>query len=134
MPREISEKNGYKDKLLKLIPSEIVAAYMTIDGMIPEASATDPLPKWVSLGVLILMLALIPPYLKKFYNVQQSRQVIFTMLAFAIWVYWLGRPFTFWVPHVTWLASILLIVWTLLIPIFINAAPALLRQEQQAGT
>ena len=36
MAREVKINQDYKSKLLKLIPSEIVAAYLVIEGIIPE--------------------------------------------------------------------------------------------------
>jgi hypothetical protein len=36
MARQIKSTEKFRGKLLKLIPTEIVAAYMVLQGMIPE--------------------------------------------------------------------------------------------------
>lgn len=46
MAKQINPDQTYRDKLLKLIPSEIVAAYMVLIGIIPENYS-----KWRTLNV-----------------------------------------------------------------------------------
>ena len=59
MAREIKTTEPYLGKLLKLIPSEIIAAYMAIQGFIPEDSA-----KWGLTVVSLVLLIITPFYLK----------------------------------------------------------------------
>lgn len=114
MAREIESSNTYKDVLLKLIPSEIVAAYMVVDGFIP---ADKPYARWVATAASGFLLILTPFYLRKLYKVYSWRQIIFISLSFIVWVYWMGGPFKFWNIHLAWLASIVLVLWTLLVPL-----------------
>lgn len=87
----------------------MVAAYITIDGIIPvhEISA-----KWVSLMVAIVLLAAVPIYLIKTFEVINTRQIYFTMASFLVWLYSLGGPFKLWGPalgfqlHVPYIGSI----------------------------
>ena len=122
--KDITVKCGYGDKLLKLIPGEIVAAHLTIDGIIPSDTGSA---KWVSLAVSLALLVAIPPYLTKTLAVENARQVVFTMGSFLIWLYSLGGPFKLWatatgIPlHVPYIGSIFLILWTLLIPFAVSA-------------
>lgn len=124
--KDITQDSDYSDKLLKLIPGEVVAAYITIDGIIPPTVASA---KWVSLAVAVVLLFAIPLYLTKTLEVENTTQVVFTMLSFLIWLYSLGGPFKLWaaatgVPfHVPFIGSILLILWTLLIPFAVTATP-----------
>ncbi len=115
MPREIKEAQNYKDRLLKLIPSEIVAAYMVLAGIIPLASA-----KWGTLIVSIILLILVPFYLWKIHNVTRSSQIIVTSISFVVWVYSLGGPFQFWNLYRAWIGSVILVLWTLIVPLAIN--------------
>lgn len=125
--KDITANSDYSDKLLKLIPGEVVAAYITINGIIPE---DQPSAKWVSLIVAIILLLAIPLYLTKTLSVMNMRQVYFTMGSFVIWLYSLGGPFKFWDKatgihfHIPYIGSILLILWTLLIPFAVPAATA----------
>lgn len=113
MAREVKSINDYKSKLLKLIPSEIVAAYVVIEGIIPDEHK--------HIGTLIASIALlilIPFYLKRFYQVNRLGQHIFVMVAFIIWIYTLGGPFIGWGIYEAYIGSILLVFYTLLIPLF----------------
>ena len=115
MAREIKENQDYRARLLKLIPSEIVAAYMVLSGIIPEDSA-----KWGTLIVSIALLILVPFYLRRLQNVQRTSQLIVTMISFIVWLYSLGGPFEAWELYQSWIASIVLILWTLTVPLVVN--------------
>lgn len=119
MARQIKRDQHYRDKLLKLIPSEIVAAYMVVMGIIPENSA-----QWGTLIVSLVLLILTPFYLKRFEKVTNNIQIVMCSLSFVVWVYSLGGPFVHWNVHQPWIASIVLILWTLVIPLFVSAKPA----------
>jgi hypothetical protein len=114
MAREINQYNRYKDRLLKLIPSEIVAAYLVIEGMIPSGETHAPL---VSLIAVLVLLILIPFYLNKTMNVKRTGQIILTMVSFIIWIYSLGGPFALYGVHIGYVGSVLLVLWTLVIPL-----------------
>ena len=118
MPREIKEAQNYKDRLLKLIPSEIVAAYLVLAGIIPLASA-----KWGTLIVSIILLILVPFYLWKIHNVTRASQIIVTSISFVVWVYSLGGPFQFWNLYRAWIGSVILVLWTLIVPLALNPKP-----------
>ncbi len=115
MSRQILAENPYKDRLLKLIPSEIVAAYLVIEGLIPEKASTAP---WVSLGATLILLVLIPFYMTRIMEVKVPRQILFTMVSFMVWVYALGGPFAYYGLYTGYIGSVILVLWTLLIPFF----------------
>ena len=113
MAREVKSDQDYKSKLLKLIPSEIVAAYILIGGIIPA-----DYKYWGTLVTAVIMLVLIPFYLRRLYDVKRLGQIIFVMIAFVIWIYTLGEPFRHWGIWQEWIGSALLIIYTLTIPLF----------------
>ena len=115
MTRQIEPTNRYADILLKLIPTEIIGAYMVIDGFISPSLANA---RWIALGASSFLLVMTPLYLRKWYNVQRRTQLIFMSLSFVVWVYWMGGPFKLWGIHIPQIASIILVLWTLLIPFF----------------
>lgn len=129
MPREIrspeditlqvasSNPNTYQDRLVKLIPSEIVTAYVTLQGLITTQQNNQRLSMAI---VFICLLILTPFYLRSVGNVKKIGQLIFTTIAFIIWVMASGG-FKIIFPDVfadNFLGSILLILYTLAIPIF----------------
>jgi hypothetical protein len=127
MAREINDTQEYKDKLLKLIPSEIVAAYLVILGIlngqaiIIKDSDITQIVQWVVFG---FMLALTPIYLRKFQNVIKLSQLFLTSISFIVWSYSLGGPFSASQLYNSTIASILLILWTLAAPTFVKTNPA----------
>ncbi|MBM4172076.1 MAG: hypothetical protein FJ214_09435 [Ignavibacteria bacterium] len=126
MPREIKEDQNYKDKLLKLIPSEIVAAYLVILGILSNEEITiqetniTVIVHWVVFGIILI---LTPVYLRKFQNVMKLSQLILTSLSFVVWSYSLGGPFAVSNFYHSTIASILLILWTLAAPTFVKTNP-----------
>lgn len=117
MAREVKHDQDYKSKLLKLIPSEIIAAYLLIESIIPDHR------KYIgTLLLTIVLLVMVPFYLKRIYLVNRVGQHVFVMLAFIIWVYSLGGPFRFWNIWEAWIGSSLLILYTLTIPLFYKPA------------
>jgi len=115
MARQIRPTQRYGDRLLKLIPSEIVAAYVAVQGMIPEDA--DP---WFLLVVTVLMTIMTPFYLKRFQRVIDASQLAVSTGSFLVWVYTLGGPFRFWGLYRSWSASVLLVIWTLAVPLLMS--------------
>jgi magnesium-transporting ATPase (P-type) len=115
MAREIKDYQSYQDRLLKLIPSEIVGAYMVLQGIIPAASA-----KWGTLIVSAILLIMTPAYLYRLQGVQRFSQLGVTTVSFAVWVYSLGGPFQYWNLYQPWIGSTILVLWTLTVPMIVN--------------
>jgi hypothetical protein len=123
MARSIKPDQDYKSKLLKLIPSEIIAAYMVIHGILAgqviQVGQND-LTHIVGWSVFIALLVLTPLYLVKLHNVKSRAQVILTTISFPVWVYTIGGPFKMAGLYQPQIASCILVVWTLIIPLVIN--------------
>lgn len=131
MPREIksvadattvaagpaSQVSDFKDRLVKLIPSEIVTAYITLQGLISSQI------KYQQIFILIAFISLLiltPFYLKLVSNVNKAGQIVFTTVAFVIWVSASGG-FKLIFPTIelfnnNFLGSLILIIYTLIIP------------------
>lgn len=128
MAREISENNDYKDKLVKLIPTEIVGAYMVIAGILPDDASYS---RWVTTVAALILLALTPLYLSKLYGVSDKWQITFTTASFIVWVYSLGGPFRLWDVYIPQIGSAGLILWTLLIPLAIQKGQVKIVEKPQ---
>lgn len=112
MPRAINvEKDDYAKKLLKLIPSEIIAAYITIVGLIPGGNTV-----WLW-GITIVLLILVTPYLRNFQEVTNPLQYAISSISFIVWVFAMGGPFATMSWYQSWMGSIVLILWTLIPPL-----------------
>ena len=123
MPRQIRKDQKYQDKILKMIPSEIVAAYLVVEPLarqvsFGESSEGSKLVEWIVFGVL---LALTPLYLARVQAVENARQIALTTASFVVWVYSLGGPFVAIGWHSAALASIILVIWTLAVPSLLGA-------------
>jgi hypothetical protein len=112
--REIHDQNVYRDKLLKLMPSEIVTAYIVIDGVIPANAKLIG-----TIVVSLVLLGLTPVYLLKVSKVNNVGQIVVSTLSFLVWVYTLGGPFAALGIHETWIASAILTLWTLIVPLLV---------------
>lgn len=127
MPRQIqsaniaatqpgSNTNDFKDRLVKLIPSEIVTAYITIQGLIaggPPNGQSETL-LYIVIGVLLI---LTPVYLIYVSKVAKTGQVVFTTVAFIIWVIVIGSPIKEILNFpASFIGSIMLVLYTLIVP------------------
>ena len=101
-----------------MIPSEIITAYVTIQGLISGyagAGNKDTL-MWI---VFVVLFVLTPIYLFFITNVRKWGQINFTSIAFVIWVIAVGSPLATILDFPSiFIGSVLLVVYTLLIPFF----------------
>ncbi len=85
-----SGADGYGDKLLKLIPAEVIALYMAMDGVINDNGDNSTFLTLLVFGIGIFATWF---YLKIFLKVDNYPQIIISMLAFAIWAINIGHGF-----------------------------------------
>ncbi len=116
MARSIKGTDQFKERLLKLIPSEIIAAYVAIQGLLVGLSASII---WIVIATLVLLTFL---YLHKVENVADMKHKLFATASFPIWVYAVAPESILgsglYQPQ---LASIVLVLWTLIIPLVIQS-------------
>ncbi|KAF2516682.1 hypothetical protein [Flavobacterium foetidum] len=114
--------NDFKDRLIKLIPAEIIAAYISISGLIiafakqkPEAEKSHLL--WI---IILILMILTPVYLIKVLGISKKRQILFSTIGFLIWAFATASPYTNDVLGFSFelITSVILILYTLLIPLF----------------
>lgn len=111
--------DGYFDKLIKYIPSEIVGAWIAIKGLV--ASDND-VPQDNLLWILLLIFIFITTaYIFKQTSEPKKKpaktQILFSTVAFIVWVFALGEPFsslTFYRPVY---GSLVLIIYNLAVPL-----------------
>jgi hypothetical protein len=122
LQNESGTPNPYKERLVKLIPSEIVAAYLTLSGLIIGSSTNNPgekneLALWIIIGILLVIT---PFYLKKISGVNKTEQILFSTIGFFIWALATCSPYDEKILELPFdiVISIVLILYTLLIPLF----------------
>lgn len=113
--------NAYLDRLYKLIPTELTAAYVAIASLIDPVNLGEQhlwlLP--VSYGVLQI---LVPVYMWRLQGVRDVAQLAVSSLSFPIWAanvssIIVSEKFSF-VSGVA--LGVILILWTLIIPLVVK--------------
>jgi len=109
------EDNSFLTAVLKLIPSEIVAVYVFLQGVLPDRL----LPHLVVAAILV---ALTPLYLHFAMGVGSAAQLVVSTFSMVIWIYALGQgPVRFLKPplYEPWYGSVALAIWTLVPPMLL---------------
>lgn len=88
MPRTINTEDGDLEKVLKMIPSEIIGLYLILNSFIP--SKDELVPTLIFLVCVGICWVLTPLYMMRLQEVDRktnSKQITITTVAFIIWVY-----------------------------------------------
>ncbi len=109
------EADDYKARLFKYIPAEVVAAYVSATGIVPETSPNRVRLLWI---IFALCAVAAPLYLARAtaepVGTPLWLQVMLASFAFPVWAYALGGPFEFTPGYEPFIGSLLLIFTTLL--------------------
>ncbi|WP_295118521.1 hypothetical protein [uncultured Chitinophaga sp.] len=84
---------SYMDRLVKLVPVDLITVYISIFNIIKAATGADggrSIPQWVFYG---LMVAVAPYYLYKIAKIKAWRTIIICWISFLLWVCCFGGPF-----------------------------------------
>lgn len=116
--REIDPRSTYSDRLFALIPAEITAAYTAIHAIIDPAN--DALGKLLLLSAIILFFINVP-YLMKFQQVNDYKQVAFTCGAFVFWAASIENARLYEIhKDLPVYVAVFLILYTLAAPFFVQ--------------
>ena len=118
MSRTIDSHTPYMDRVAQLIPAEVVAAHLTIQGLVYNQIRIRDVAIEISAVVLLVLL---PFYLRRL-GVTTMKQIILTMGSFIAWVLAVSLPVHQRFGLEPLWGSIILILWTAVIPVL--AAPA----------
>jgi len=110
--------DGYLSRLVKYIPSEVIALYLTIDPLMRSAPESDPIIYWVYWAVFAAGVIFTPLYSWTIQEVKEISQLVISTFAFVVWVFAIGGSFTtlHW-QYQPLCAAILLPFFTFLTPI-----------------
>jgi hypothetical protein len=133
--RAIRREDGrFLTALLKLIPSEVVAVYLFVLGILPDR----PVPHLVVAAVLV---ALTPLYLRFAMGVRSAAQLAVSCFSMLVWIFALQQgPVRFLAApwYEPWYGSVALAIWTLVPPMFLyhggGEGPAAGAQRSAGGS
>jgi len=120
---ESGNLKGYLDRLMKLVPSEVIGLYLVGSGFIP-ANQSLVLAIWAV--VCLVGVIVVRAYGTADPANQKSPDWIhvgISSVAFVIWVYSIGGPFAAYGIAVPYIGSLLVLAWTFFVPIFYHGAP-----------
>ncbi|HEX5055641.1 MAG TPA: hypothetical protein VFX02_04000 [Gammaproteobacteria bacterium] len=100
--------DSYTDRLLKYVPAEVVALFITLDALVRSSSE---IPTFIYWAIFLFCTAATYLYLWRVAKVRKHCQLAISTVAFVVWVFALGGPFT----HFDWYSPI---YGGLLLPIF----------------
>ena len=113
MSRAIDSHTTYLDRVAQLIPAEVVAAHLTIQGLVYSQIRIRDIAIEVSAVVLLVLL---PFYLRRL-GVTNKKQIFLTMGSFMAWVLAVSLPVHQRFGLDPLWGSIILILWTAVIPV-----------------
>jgi hypothetical protein len=107
---------SYMERLVKLIPAEVVGLYLVGQGIIPPHENVA-LVVWsiVCLGLVVLVRAKTTGDRANNLSPQWSAVAVST-ISFIIWVYTMPGPFQAFHVAVPYLGSLAVLVWTFIVP------------------
>lgn len=110
-------KDKYVDRLFKYIPSELVAGYIFVLGIVRQL--TDPGEIRVLHWILFFIFCILTPlYLWRIQKVLKVQQHIISLLSFVVWVFALGGPFSLLCWYNPLYGEILLPIFTLAVAVW----------------
>jgi uncharacterized membrane protein len=118
MSRQINSGDNYRERLLKLIPSELPGTYMAANAALTsmDPSTRSTVLSWVVFGIC---LAVTPLWLWFGQGFRKVLQIVLTGIAFVIWVMTMSGPFTTIPGYKPFIGTVFLILFSgLIAPLF----------------
>ena len=122
MSRTVNRSDDYLSRVLKYIPSEIVMAYITIEGVLrtsynPAVWAERQMLLKLSLGVAATLTITTPLWLYRVMRVRRGTQILLSTLSVPVWLFAMGGPFVLLDWYEPAFGAIVLPLYTLIVPI-----------------
>jgi hypothetical protein len=122
MARTVNQSDDYLSRVLKYIPSEIVMAYIAIEGVLrtsynPAVWAERQMLLKLSLGVAATLTIITPFWLYRVMRVRRGTQILLSTLSVPVWLFAMGGPFVLLDWYEPAFGAIVLPLYTLIVPI-----------------
>ncbi len=109
--------DDYIERLIKYIPSEVIALYLTLDPLVrPTLGSPGPDNQIIHWLIFIFCAFLTWFYLRRVLQVKKQVQLIISVGAFFVWVFAIGGPFVYFPWYKPLYGGILLPLYTAFIP------------------
>lgn len=114
---EDTKPDGYFDRVVKYIPTDVIGAWVAVNGVIKTAASTDPnnigTILWVLFGVFFVLTGLwVWRQTAESQRPTARLQIFISMIAFGVWVFALGGPFATLGFYKEYYGTILLIIFS----------------------
>jgi hypothetical protein len=120
-PARVPEVDSYFTKILKYIPAEIISGYVAINAIFKSISDVSIVFHWIVVAALTALTAL---YIWRLTNEPQKpvavSQIVISTIAFVVWVFALGGPFAEMGWYQYYYGAILLVMYTLAVPVLVG--------------
>lgn len=117
MTREVESTDSYLDRVKKLIPAEVSAAFLAINASIP----LDEDAFVYVVGFFLVLIPICVLYLRSLENVTSLAQVAFISgIAFPVWALNIAVTRIEFMQNKLFLSSSLLVLVTLIIPLLVK--------------
>ncbi len=122
MARGVKVTDDYMSRVLKHIPTEIVMAYVSIEGVLrttynPGVPHERDLLLKLLWGVAVALTVITPLWLWRVMRVKRLEQLVISTLSVPVWLFALGGPFAFQPWYKPALGAVVLPLYTLIVPI-----------------
>jgi hypothetical protein len=99
----------YTERLLKYIPTEVIALYVTLNTFLRSEHDSSIILNW---GIFVFGIIATYLYLLRIEKVEKQSQLFISVGAFCVWVFALGGPFEFLSWYKPLYASLMLPIYT----------------------
>jgi hypothetical protein len=117
MSREVQQGDSYLDKVKKLIPAEVSAAFLAINASMPLSDTVF----YYAVGFFLILIPICALYLRFLENVTDVMQIAFIcVIAFPVWALNIAVDRLEFMQDKLFLSSSLLVLVTLFIPLVVK--------------
>ena len=124
----LADFQSYLDRLIKMIPAEVIGLYLVGSGIIPVSNPATTIQKTALIAwTAVCLIAVV--VVRSYGTYDQTKKnpidwphVLISSVAFLIWVYTIGGPFALFGLTIPWVGSLLVLAWTFFVPIFYHGA------------
>jgi hypothetical protein len=110
------EFKWYLDRLMKMIPAEVVGLYLIGTGLIPDQQKLADVVWFLVCLVAVLVIRTYGTSDRVKREPPQPIPIGVAMVAFVIWVYTIGGPFKAFGLSVPYVGSLLVLAWSFFVP------------------
>lgn len=108
----------YKDRLMKLIPAEVIGAYLSASAVVKSGVPGDPRGQYPYLWALLVAgVILTAAYLYRLHKVRSHLQIAASAIAFVVWIFGIGGPFEAFTWYEPFQGALAMTLVTLLLPL-----------------